>query len=210
MRVDPSGNVGIWTTSPSTLLFVNGAATVTSCSVIAETMQIEGTVEEKQTVCIGSEGGKISMCRENMSLLVVEITTKHAEQILRLGCADSSSKENYMTLGGKDNETWQKVKACFGWYPVALCGVHEFAKAECFRKDDSTLHYYGDRLVTSVKNPGSIRPLLSIEQGGDTVVAKALSLCKKRSRDRRNSYQNQMSRRRKVWGLVLPLRGRCL
>jgi hypothetical protein len=179
MRIDANGNVGIGTTAPGNTLQVNGGITVSSCSgcsVLAEMMPVEGRVGEGFAVCVNPDSGKISQCQEDSSLSAVGITTSHAEQILRLGCADSVSKENHLDLGGKDPFFWKKTKACSGWFPVAIGGLQEFVHAECFRSDGSPLRY-GDRLVSSGKSPGFVRPLSPHQSGGDALLGKAMSLC---------------------------------
>lgn len=161
-----------------------GAITVTSCtgcSVIAEMMPIEGDIEEGLAVCIDPESGKIGKCKENASRTALGISTTHAEQILRLGCETSSVGKNQEVLGGVNNESWKENKACKGWYPIAVTGVHEFVKAECFDKDRAPLRY-GDYLTTSATHPGYVRPLSPSEQNSSailTVLGKAVTTCAK-------------------------------
>jgi len=155
----------------------DGSVTVGSCSgcsTFAEMMPVEGDVVEGEAMCIG-DTGKISACQDDKSTKVVGIATQHAEQILRLGCANSGVGENHLQLGG-DNKNWQNNPACQGWFPVALTGLHEFVKAECFRHDGSKMQI-GDRVVTSNKNAGYVRPLSDSEDGGDAVVGKVIKGC---------------------------------
>lgn len=156
-----------------------GALTVSSCtgcSVIAEMMPVEDVVEG-DAVCIDEDSGAIEKCTADKALTALGIATTHAEQILRMGCSDSTTKTNSLMIGGGVNDHWKATEACKGWYPIALNGVHEFAKVECKHLDGSPMKY-GDRLVTSGSRPGFIRPLKYSEAGGDAVIAKAVTLCK--------------------------------
>jgi hypothetical protein len=149
----------------------------TGCSVVAEMMPVDSAVDEGTAVCIDSESGKLSACSADKSLTAIGIATLHAEQILRMGCAASSSQENHIDFGYKAEKYWKASKACAGWFPVALSGVHEFVKAECQRPDGSHLKY-GDRLVTSGTRAGFVRPLAPDEQGGDAILGKAMTICR--------------------------------
>lgn len=178
MTINTNGNVNIGTdATPDSLLDVDGALTVascTGCSVIAEMQPITGSFDNGNAICIDTKTGNNIVCSKFNDLTVKGIATDKAEQILRLSC---SNPERQLRIGGDIGETWKNDSYCQGWYPIAFGGLSEETKVLCHRNDGTSLQY-GDRLVSS-KEKGYLIPLTENEQGGDGVVGKAQTICKK-------------------------------